>query len=426
MTSSPPFASESSALGWHVVDVESGDYIDPSPQVTVQRLAARPCKRLRAQIPALQTLPIPGSFESLTPLVDYLEDALERTPGKFVLLFDEFDELPRELYARDDVGNAFFLTLRSLTSRPRIACVLVGGEKMRFILDSQGDKLNKWTVVGVDYFDRDADWAAVRATARETERNAFQHSWDDGLADVGAAAAERSNRRHRVLIALADKLGAERPCSVGVLKKHPLVVGIDLDSELREFVTRKVLKGDVSLGLYDFKVPLFFSWLRSRGIEQMIANIDVPDESLAGRKREEELRVRPEETLELAGQWGSYRGHVITEARIQAWLEQFPSAADQRLMLRLLQNVEFFPSTFVRRKLGEIAEVVRRSATARIGARPLTNRELVVSYLDGAAKSGAHFARLYADEAGLERPTYWSAARRARVSSQTKRSGRFF
>ena len=42
----------------------------------------------------------------------------------FVFLFDEFDELPQELYARDDVGNAFFLTLRSLTSRPRIAMLL--------------------------------------------------------------------------------------------------------------------------------------------------------------------------------------------------------------------------------------------------------------------------------------------------------------
>jgi hypothetical protein len=70
-------------------------------------------------------------------------------------------------------------------------------------------------------------------------------------------------------------------------------------------------------------------------------------------------------------------------------------------MLRLLQNVEFFPSTFVRKKLGEIDEVVRRSGAARIGKRALTNLEVVVSYLDGAAKSGAHFARLYTEECGV-------------------------
>jgi hypothetical protein len=71
-------------------------------------------------------------------------------------------------------------------------------------------------------------------------------------------------------------------------------------------------------------------------------------------------------------------------------------------MVRLLQNVEFFGNVFVRKKLVEINEIVRRVAAPRLGsARALTNRELVVSYLDGAAKSGAHFAGLFADEAGL-------------------------
>ena len=472
-------AAECKRLGWHAVAIESGDYIDPSPTVTVQRLASRICRRLRAQIPAIESLPVPATFESLAPLSDYLEDVAERAPGKLVFLFDEFDELPRELYARDAIGNALFLTLRSLTSRPAIACVLVGGEKMRFVLESQGEKLNKWTVVSVDYFDRDTDWAdyrelvqrptadvldftddaiaaiyeatagnpyftnlvcqtifrtavqlqdchvteveveqAVRATARETERNAFQHFWDDGIAEIGPDAAERSTRRRRVLIALADRLAVERPGSAGQVSRHPLAAGIDVDAELRELVTRKVLKGDVTKGLYDFKVPLFFAWLRARGIEQMVTGVDVPDASLAQRRREEELRVKPAEILELAARWGSYRGQPVTDLKIQAWLDQFPAAADQRLMLKLLQNVEFFGGALVRKKLLEIDGIVRRVAAERKGERELPHLRTVVTYLDGPAKSGAHYARLYCEESGI-RPmdVVERAALRARLEA---------
>ena len=263
-------STRSSDAGWHVVVLDSGDYIDASPQTTLQRLAGRLCRKLVRKIPAIQSIPIPPSFESLEPLIDYLEDVLALVSGKLVFIFDEFDELPVELYARDGLGKAFFLGLRSLTSRPRIACVLVGGEKMRAILDAQGDTLNKWSVVQVDYFDREKDWAAyrelvhrpaagildytddavtalyeatagnpfftnlvcltifrtavarrdchvtsveveqaVRTTAQEVETNAFQHFWMDGI--VGSGTAERTNVRRRVLVALADKLATERP-----------------------------------------------------------------------------------------------------------------------------------------------------------------------------------------------------------------------
>ena len=455
-------AAECTRMGWHAVTIESGDYIDPSPQVTIQRLATRISRRLRAQIPGAGAIAAPASFDSLGPLSDWLEDVQALAPGKIVLILDEFDELPAQLYARDAIGNAFFLTLRSLTSRPSLACVLVGGEKMRLVLDGQGDKLNKWTVVPVDYFDREADAAdyrelvrrpgadvlefgddavaavyeatagnpyftnlvcqtlyrtavarqdchvtaveveqAVRTTARETERNSFQHFWDDGIAESGEAAAARSNRRRRALIALADRLQTERPAAAVKLAKHPLVTGLDVESELRELATRKVLRGDVAQGLYDFQVPLFYAWLRARGIEQMVTGVELPDERLAERRREEELRVKPAELVELAQRWGSYRGQNITDNKIQAWLEQFGSAEEQRLMLRLLQSVDLFPNTFVRKKLGEIDEIVQRATRGRSGAGPVSGGQVLLSYLDGAAKSGAHYARLYAEESGL-------------------------
>ena len=253
------------------------------------------------------------------------------------------------------------------------------------IMDSQGDKLNKWTFVPVDYFTRENDWAdygefvrrpvvdvldysdkavediynasagnpyftnllcqtifrsavskkdcdvteaevelAIEATVRETERNAFQHFWEDGVLDVGGPAAERSIRRRRVLIALADSLAKQTPCFASEVKAHALVrdVAVAVDAELRELVTRKILNGDRTLGIYDFKVPLFLRWLRGRGVQEIIATFAQWDEALNERRREEELKVTPGELVELAGRWGAYRGQTIGELKIQAWLEQ--------------------------------------------------------------------------------------------------------
>jgi len=453
-------ASQAAEEGWHVVYCETGDYIEATVSATISRLATRVCKRLQAQVPALKALTAPASFESLTPLGDFLEEALDAAPGKIVLVLDEFDELPQELYQRDAIGNAFFQTLRSMTGRPRIACVLVGGEKMRHVMSKQGEKLNKWAVIDVDYFDREADWAdyrelvqrpaagvldftddaitsiydatagnpfftnvvcqallgrsvarrdchvtsieveeAVATAARESAANAFQHFWDDGIVEpTDRARDDRSSQRRRVLIAFADTLRKERPCSSSSIAKHALGVGVDVEGEVRDLVTRKVMKGDAVRG-YDFKVPLFFAWLHARGIDEMLSNVGT-DAALAERKREEQLRPNATEIVELAKRW-IYQGSRISEEKVKAWLDQFETAADQRLMFRILENVRYYGQDVVRRKVADLGDVVRRSVKQRIGTRAVTPEDIIVTYLDGPAKSGSELARLYTEECGL-------------------------
>ena len=59
-----------------------------------------------------------------------MDDVLRTVPELgVVLILDEFDELPLDLYKRGPVADAFFLTLRSISSRSRISFVLIGGEK---------------------------------------------------------------------------------------------------------------------------------------------------------------------------------------------------------------------------------------------------------------------------------------------------------
>src|SRR5262245_49105090 len=54
----------------------------------------------------------PAFTDSLAPLSKFIREAQRRAPTlRLVLVLDEFDELPRELYTRGDIGDAFFLTL---------------------------------------------------------------------------------------------------------------------------------------------------------------------------------------------------------------------------------------------------------------------------------------------------------------------------
>jgi hypothetical protein len=111
----------------------------------------------------------------------YADDVLHVVPDRgIVLILDEFDELPLNLYKRGPVGDAFFLTLRSISSRQRISFILIGGEKMTHILDCQGDQLNKWGVISVDYFSRERDWSDYRELITRPASNVLDFD-DDAI-----------------------------------------------------------------------------------------------------------------------------------------------------------------------------------------------------------------------------------------------------
>lgn len=91
--------------------------------------------------------------------MEFLDEARYLVPEqRLVIILDEFDELPPGLYQRTSVGESFFLSLRSIASKAGVGCVLVGGERMRFVLSRQGAKLNKWLTLNVDCFRRDTEW----------------------------------------------------------------------------------------------------------------------------------------------------------------------------------------------------------------------------------------------------------------------------
>ncbi len=449
--------------GYVTVYLESGDYVEPNPQKTIRNLGEKLSARIRGADKRLAHLQIPAFDESFSPFASFLDEVINVMPDRRILLIlDEFDELPLELYARGAVGNAFFLSLRSISSRQSVGFLAVGGEKMAHVLDAQGQHLNKWVSVSVDYFTRETDWSdycelvqrpvagvleytddsmrhlheltagnpfftklicqyvfrnalerrdcyitstevdqGVEATILEAKQNTFQHFWEDGIFEAGERATNKSIQRRKVLIAVSDVLSRTSPAPKSEVTIQPLARDVEsIDSQLQEFVARKILLNPTA-ATFNFKVHLFQKWLVGQGVHEMIAGFADIDSLLSEREKQEKIKVQSGEIVELVQSWGVYKGQVLTEDNVRVWLSHFNGIEEQRLMFELLKHLKFYSDGFVRKKMLELHDIVRRGLGRYIERGQLKRSDILVSYLDGAAKSGAHYARLYADEAKI-------------------------
>ena len=446
--------------GYVVVYIEGGEYVDPNPEGTISKLGVRICKEIKYSEPKTKNIEIPKFDDALSPLTDFLSE-VNRTIDNcnIVIILDEFDELPIDLYIKGVLGDAFFLTLRAICSKKNIGFVLVGSEKMQLILDNQGEKLNKWKVEQIDYFSPDKDWIdyknlvqypvineleytenAIKSlfeytcgnpyftklicakifstaiklrdchitrnevniakieTSREIDKNTFQHFWDDGIFTTGDKAIEKSVNRRRILLALADLTSCRSTAKKNEICEHTIAAGvITPEHELDELASRNVL--EFSEGGFSFKVPFFKEWIRERGIHDLIATFSELDSALETKQREEKEKISPSEIVSLSEKWGNYKGISINEDKIKAWIEQFGRPRDQRLIFKILNKLRFYSDSFVREKMPEFYGIIRRELVTKVESRKLKRSDILISYLDGPAKSGAHFARLFAEEA---------------------------
>lgn len=146
---------------------------------------------------------------------------------------------------------------------------------------------------------------------------------------------------------------------------------------------------------------LFDRWLARYGVSAITTTFTDPDAILHARQRDREEHVAPAEITNLVKRGGIYRGQQITPEHVRAWLNQFDSIRAERLMFRVLEAVRFYDSTRIRAKLREAHGLVRRGLTQRLEPGRLKRDDIVVSYLGDVGKSGARYARLYADENGI-------------------------
>lgn len=443
---------------YNVVYLDGGDYIYPDALTTVANLGRMLCEAVRTADARLRHLTLPSFAGAITPLAEFLNTVNNIAPDLRVLfILDEFDDLPTELYKPGPLGDSFFLTLRSISGKQPFGFILVGGEKFPHIISYQGEKLNKFDAIRVDYFDKEKYWydfqslvrkpvekwfeisddalaalydetsghpyftklicghlfklmldrrdchvtrkeviEAKKLALRETASNSFKHFWDDDI--VSEQRELISVDRRKTLLALTEAIREHTVARKADVLKHSSaynITEIAVESSLRDFVSREVLI--LTDGLYEPKVRLFGEWLLERGIAEIIATLPYLDPVLIRKKEEEELTISAKEVVDLSEKWGEYRGRPITEDRIRAWLAQFGSLENQWLMFHLLQGITFYKRDTIRTKMKEAYGIVVRGLVHKIESRR-RRRDILVSYLDQIGKSGSQYAKLFTEE----------------------------
>jgi hypothetical protein len=326
------------ALVSHCQQLESEDvfavFVDMSgvrstePFRTVANLGEELAYEFRRRYPRFAGIDIPECSESLRPLTRYLDSLRTIAPeGRFTIVIDEFDEIPIELFKRGAIGDTFFASLRHLTEVEGVHVVLVGGERMNAIIDSQGTRLNKFETLPVDYFSRQRDWEdytdlvrapaegmleisegavsalfeataghpfftnlicgrlyewavehrdsditnhevglAITAAVARAQQNYFAHFWEDGIVESDDRAREvTSMRRRKVLLALGDFEDATA-LRDEVVSRTQSALGMNAQAasdDLESLIARRVLAADGDV--VTCKVPLFGMWLRRHG-----------------------------------------------------------------------------------------------------------------------------------------------------------------
>ena len=167
--------------GHVAVYIDAGRYMTSDAASTVEGLGKVLVRELQKARPQLHRVAAPEFHDALAPFGDYLDDCLALIPNTHVaIILDEFDSLPAALYKPGPMGEAFFQSLRSLTTRAEVSIILVGAERMDYVMEFQSVHVNKWNAIQVDYFDRSHDWTDYVELVRTPVRDSIEYT-DDAI-----------------------------------------------------------------------------------------------------------------------------------------------------------------------------------------------------------------------------------------------------
>lgn len=459
------FAKKHSPSTIHVQYLLWGKIAHDDPRASMRELGERVAEFIRSTLPREVDIPELSFNGSLAPLTRLTDIAYAEKPDlKYVLILDEFDEIHPELYQQGNLAETFFANLRALTTCENLCLVLVGGENMPFIMDRQGQKLNKLIPFRLDYFSRDREWDDFKTLVRKpTENsiywhedaiseifnltngnpyfakivcsgvfqnsvrerdadvtlqevrdslainvqtfdvNSFAHLWKDGIHKPPGDREPDSLRRSRTLVAIgrATRRGVQINLS-SILSGRE---GINLtDGEitpvLNDFVKRGILRENSKF--YQFVLPIFQIWLTEIGINRLL--VDALGEELAAVaiQAEDAAYVTSEEISALVKLWPTYQGRKIGTDDVRAWLDQVESHQDRRLLFKILSAVNFYEEAEIRQRLRTLHTMVRPMLPQFIQTKRSARRmDVLITYLDGEGKSGQYYASRYAEENNL-------------------------
>ncbi|WP_445656953.1 phosphoribosyltransferase-like protein [Achromobacter sp. NCFB-sbj8-Ac1-l] len=449
-----------SAHEYSFLYLEYGEYCAASPESTVKALGNSVFSFLRGFLPHGLHIADADFSESLAPLNSLARLLENNAPTKrFVVILDEFDEIHPEMYRMGALAETFFANLRTLAARSNLAFVLVGGEKMPFIIGAQGDQLNKFVREPLDFFDRSLEWQeyceliskpvsgllnwddaalselynftnghpyytkllcakivlnavrerdteiissdvryALNTLVEELDTNAFAHMWKDGINAEREETEVTELKRLRLLVALGRALrGGERSIS-SVIKTAPsirLTEG-EVAPLVDDFIRRDILRDRD--GALTASVPLFERWLIEVGVSKLISSTLADDLEVELERAAKASFVGGAEIQQLTDNWPLYRARKVGPEDVRAWLDQVPSPQDQRLLFKLLQKMRFLSPDEIEEKL---INAHGRFVRPIVGAMQMERktdkrRDIWITYFNGVGKSGVQYARYYA------------------------------
>jgi hypothetical protein len=408
-----------------IIYLEAGDWNNAtSPEKSMDDLGQKICKKIIKSNIKYKELQMPsfnGSFSSIT---DFLDEVTEIDPNYQVLIIlDEFDRITNSLLYQGEIAQSFVLTIRSISNRAQFGFVLVGGEKLEYIL-SQWQEFNKFKPIRVDYFDKKSEWEdfnnlikrpvqdvleitdkAVDYIYKQTSGNPyftkkicielfllmvnnrdnhateeearsathiardsqnigatdFSHFWKDGIKEKEAKEEEISINRRKVLLALGQLIKQDVKTSKQTVLDKSMANGLNtLEAEKTlEEFVQRKII-KVNAGEYRFVVKFFGDWLVSNGLNKIITTFNEEQAIILRRQYENDLKITSQELNKLSQSWSSYKGEKITNENIRTWLEQFADLEEQRLMFNIIENVKFYKPLEIRDKMEELFGEVRK------------------------------------------------------------------
>lgn len=405
-----------------VLYIEGGEYKDLSLSKTIQNLGEIICLKIRDCDKRFSGIEIPKFDGALSPLTRFLDKVALISPDiRMLFILDEFDEISSEIFRRGEIADSLFLTIRAISNKTKYGFLLVGGEKMDFIISCQGEQLNKFQSIRVDYFDKENYWddfqdlvsRPVKKTLEITDKalgylynktsgnpfftsivcaklftimverrdthvtelemeqavkqiietngtQIFSHFWEDRIKWKEEKEEEISITRRKILISIARTL-----IKYGEAKREDVVDDIIKNGiteniaidNLKEFIERQILV-ELPDNKYYFKINIFEKWLIEKGISAIITTLSDSERIRQVNIIEEDAKVKSEEVIELLKNWYPYDGREITSDLIRQWLNQFGENTKQRLMFKILQNITFYCDYNIKQKMKEMYKYI--------------------------------------------------------------------
>ncbi|MFJ7437001.1 hypothetical protein ACIQW5_05015 [Methylorubrum thiocyanatum] len=254
--------------------------------------------------------------------------------------------------------------------------------------------------------DRDAEVTvdeiqrAVTALVEQLDINSFAHFWKDGIPHTREESEVIELKRCRLLVAVARTSRQGEPLNADRIAQNKGTTALsnsDVTPILGDFCRREILREKGRE--YEFVLPVFQEWLVHKGINKLIT--DTLGDELADQlqKSEDAAYVTAPEVALLVDSWPLYRGRRITSEDVRSWLSQRPSFREQRLLFNILKNLRFVSEEEVREKLRTAHSIVKKHTTAFTPENRSQRRyDIMVTYVDGPAKSGSRYADKYAEE----------------------------